>query len=162
MGNNAFVTDDFMDIGNFHEGLAKVTDGNMRGYIDSFDHLVIPTQYWDQVGDFHNGLAYVKKDMTWSDDLNKFIGGKGGYIDHTGKLVIDYKFEDCGNFCEGMAKVKVNGKWGYIDKVGNLVIPAIYDEAGDFFRELAPVKMGKDYGYITGKAKFVSPKIKQK
>ena len=48
---------------------------------------------------FSEGLAYVRN------------GGKYGYIDETGRVVISYMYEDAGNFSEGLAAVKkeVNG-----------------------------------------------------
>ncbi len=42
-------------------------------------------------------------------------------------------------FCDGLAKVKVNGLYGFIDVAGNLVIPAIYDDARSFSEGFAAV-----------------------
>lgn len=40
---------------------------------------------------------------------------KYGYIDKTGKIVINYQFDGAGRFSEGLARVKIDNKWGYID-----------------------------------------------
>lgn len=46
------------------------------------------------------------------------IGGRWGYINSTGKLVIDIKFDFALPFSKGLAIVKVGNKWGCIDKIG--------------------------------------------
>jgi hypothetical protein len=72
---------------------------------------------------------------------------KYGYIDETGKMVINPMFESAEMFGEGLAAVcvghgcyyslpsdkpKEEGKWGYIDKTGKFVINPQYDSASPF------------------------------
>ena len=67
---------------------------------------------------------------------------KYGFVDTTGKLVVPLKFDDAGEFSEGLARVQDRSDeflWGYTDKTGKLVIPYRYTFAGDFFEGLAPV-----------------------
>ena len=52
------------------------------------------TQF-DEVFDFREGFANVKKD------------GKWGYIDKKGKVVIEPQFDDASDFSEGFVKVKI-------------------------------------------------------
>ncbi len=51
--------------------------------------------------------------------------GKWGYIDKTGKIIIDPQYDDAWPFSEGLAAVMIvdeeTGKWGYIDKTGKYV-----------------------------------------
>ena len=47
---------------------------------------------------------------------------KYGFIDKTGKVVIERKFDRAGGFSEGLAPVAIGKKWGYIDKRGKKVI----------------------------------------
>ena len=54
--------------------------------------ILIKPQYEDAL-DFSEGYAAVKKD------------GKWGYIDETGKVVVDFQFDWAGYFCEGVAVV---------------------------------------------------------
>ena len=49
-------------------------------------------------------------------------GGKYGYIDKSAKVAIPPRFDEGGNFSEGMAVVRMEGKYGYIDKSGKAVI----------------------------------------
>ena len=74
--------------------------------------------------------------------------GKIGFVNNIqGDIVVSCKYEDAGNFSEGLAVVKLNGKWGYIDKLGHEVIPCKYDEACDFSEDLAVVVLG-GCGYV--------------
>ena len=50
------------------------------------------------------------------------LNGKYGFIDKTGKEVIECKYGDTYDFHEGLAAVKLNGKWYYIDHKGNIVL----------------------------------------
>lgn len=71
---------------------------------------------------------------------------KWGFIDKTGKFVIEPIFESVGDFHNGMAKFQYEGKWGYINKDGYIVIEPQYDEADGIFSEgLAWVQKGDEY-----------------
>lgn len=117
---------DFLD--EFHEGLArfqKNTESGMReGYIDKMGREVIKIE-WPQ--NFSEGLAAVVKD------------GLKGYIDRTGRIVIEPQYGWAGNFSEGLAAVQKGDKWGYIDKTGREIIKPEYDYAGDFHDGMAIV-----------------------
>jgi hypothetical protein len=58
---------------------------------------------------------------------------KYGFMDATGKLVIENKYEDVRDFSEGLAAVKLNGKWGYLDHKGNVKIDFQYSEEPQSF-----------------------------
>ena len=62
-----------------------------------------------------------------------------GYIDNTGKEVINPQFKSAGQFSEGLAAVRLNGTYGYIDKSGSFIIKPIYDIALPFQSGLAKV-----------------------
>ena len=65
---------------------------------------------FDGVRLFSEGLAHV------------WIGDKEGYIDKTGKMVIESQGDWAWEFSEGLACVAIDGKWGYIDKTGKMMI----------------------------------------
>ncbi|MDP5277004.1 WG repeat-containing protein [Chengkuizengella axinellae] len=79
----------------------------------------------------------------------------GGYIDSSGKAIIPEKYEDAGDFSEGMAPVKINGLYGYIDETGNVKINAQFQAAESFQNGLAPVKIKGKYGFIDQTGKFI-------
>lgn len=90
------------------------------------------------------------------------LSGKWGYIDRTGRIVINPQFEEAGDFSEGLARVKVGGKWGYIDRTGRFLINPQFEEAGDFSQGLARVKLGGKWGYVDRRGEVViSPQFSE-
>ncbi|MBO9599319.1 MAG: WG repeat-containing protein, partial [Cohnella sp.] len=81
------------------------------------------------------------------------VGGKWGYADKKGKMVIKPQYESANNFSEGLAAVSVKGKFGFIDKKGKLVVPAKYDEVYSFSEGMAVVAVDWIYGYIVNPLK---------
>lgn len=120
------------------------------GFIDKTGKEVIPLTYYE-VNSFSEGLASVKKDRVgW------------GYIDKTGKIIIpfNFKYEEAGDFSEGMAVVGDKAKRGYIDKTGKEVVPFKYAEANVFSEGLACVKLHTledNYGFIDKDGNEVIP-----
>jgi hypothetical protein len=84
-------------------------------------------------------------------------GGKMGYANRTGKIVIEPRFDFADAFSEGLAVVRVGTKWGYVEPSGNLAIPLRYDEATRFSEGLAGVLEGRRAGYVDRHGKPVIP-----
>ena len=71
-----------------------------------------------------------------------------GYIDRSGKIVIEPRFESAREFSEGPAVVYLNGKSGFIDTSGKIVIEPKYPVARPFSEGLARVQVsGEPYSY---------------
>ena len=75
-------------------------------------------------------------------------GLKRGYIDQTGSFVIEPRFDDAGDFSEGLAPVAVPGepglsKAGYIDRTGAWVIEPRFGWAQSFSSGLALVSLDR-------------------
>ncbi|KAA3636438.1 MAG: hypothetical protein DWQ02_08270 [Bacteroidetes bacterium] len=115
------------DIGFFDEGyhiVYKMVD-NKRVYrlMDTVGQIIepeIPIDYYTKMSD---GLIAVK------------TGGKAGYMNASGEVVIPLQFQFAYDFHEGLARVKVNSKFGLIDKQGNYVLPPE-------FRDVANISEG--------------------
>jgi hypothetical protein len=80
---------------------------------------------------------------------------KVGYIDQSGKIVINPQFDGVRPFSEGMAAVSLGNKWGYIDKSGKYVINPQFDRVCHFSDGLAPVSLGNKWGYIDKSGKII-------
>src|ERR1700752_4421335 len=83
-----------------------------------------------------------------------------GYMDRTGKVIIQPRFGSGRDFFHGRAAVLKNNKWGYINEQGEAVIPFSFDGALDFTGEIAPVLVGRKWGYIDLSGRWiVSPQF---
>ncbi|HLO48926.1 MAG TPA: WG repeat-containing protein [Kamptonema sp.] len=103
----------------FSEGLARVLKEKV-GYIDKTGKMVIPPQFGG-IGIFPGDAAHVmsfKEGGKFSEGLaaveivNERVNQKWGYIDKTGKIVVEPQFEGAGNFADGLAPVNIGGQWG--------------------------------------------------
>jgi hypothetical protein len=123
---------EFEDVGHFSEGLVAVRKNRKWGFIDQAGNLVIPYQY-NAAYDFYQGLAIIRKyepkempkyregyiDKNGNelavayDEVFKFKegrarvkkGGKIGFIDHSGNVVVPLVYKSATDFKEGIAWV---------------------------------------------------------
>ncbi len=143
-------------ISDFSEGLAKIeTDDGRIGFINTKGEEVVPIKYLSSGStDFSEGFAAVGVD--YGDYA------KCGYIDKTGKVVIEPVYDLAGMFHDGRACVMKDGKYGYIDTKGHEVIPLIYDFfGGDMFGKnfddgVAVVYIDKHYQIIDKYGKAIT------
>ncbi len=92
--------------------------------------------------------------------------GLWGYIDQTGKMVIEPQFQNVGAFSEGKAPVCVEvkrvRKWGFINEKGEMVIEPQFERASSFSEGLAAVLVDSLWGYIDQRGEIaIEPKIKR-
>jgi WG repeat protein len=122
---NVVIPPIFREAGLFAEGLASVTKADgQKGYIDKTGLLVIKLAS-GRGGQFNGGLAIL------ADEINGRT--KMGYIDRTGKTIIEPKFDAAFDFVDGIAEVYFSEKvtsaagaviqavHGYIDKGGRFI-----------------------------------------
>jgi hypothetical protein len=170
----------------FSEGLAAVWVGDRYGYIDPTGKFVIPPQLEGSwlTGNlsFTGGLAGIQKklaegskpatsspdslnlstdpklaDANPNSDTDPASTEKWGYIDKTGKIVIEPQFDDIREFNEGLAAVQLGEQWGYINTKGTVVIPPQFERSDRFSQGLAAVKVNDQYGYIDSTGKLTIP-----
>lgn len=82
-------------------------------------------------------------------------GDKWGFIDKTGRFVINPEYDSVESFVEGLARVEKDEKYGYINLKGEVVINIMFDYAMSFYEGLAVVQSGELYGYIDKTGKYV-------
>lgn len=73
---------------------------------------------------------------------------KWGFVDQTGKVVIEPRYERVLPFSEGLAAVVIGKYWGYLDKTGKIAIKPTFDVATPFADGLAAVNVKGKWGYI--------------
>ena len=73
---------------------------------------------------------------------------KYGFVDVTGSEVIGCKYDEAGDFTEGLAYVEMNEKYGFINSSAREVIPCKYDSVFDFSEGLAEFRLNGKYGFV--------------
>jgi hypothetical protein len=122
---------DYVD--DFSNGLALVSKGDKKGFVNSEGKLVVPLIY-DEAMHFNEGMAAVKK------------GGNWGFLDSTGKEAIPFEYSEAYSFTDGFGLVIKNNHFGFIDRSGKIAIPMMYDNASSFSEGLAVVSKKKCVG----------------
>ena len=98
------------------KGLWPVAKNNICGVVNFKNETVVPFQY-DMIESYSDelGVAPARKDK----------GGKFGFIDRSGKLVVPYTYDDAWPSGKYLA-VKKDGKWGVIDATNKIILPFDY------------------------------------
>lgn len=176
----------------FREDLAlvKTTGENGKwGYIDESGKFEINATYKDATV-FQEGLAWVvlengapsainkngeiiftlkeAEDVSlFSEDLAAFskidsTNTIWGFVDKSGKQVINPQFTNVGSFHDGKCAVQnKEGKWGYIDKSGKIIINHQFDSALKFKDGKAIVNLDEKDGVIDEDGKYIiNPQFK--
>ncbi len=120
----------------------------LYGYMNTkTNELVVPCKYQfaialaEGLGAVNIGGKVIFDDMYAMDYVCK--GGKWGYIDTTGAVIIPIKYESADAFSEGFAAVELKGKKALIDKTGKVLTEFKYDYIYPFTEGLAVVGRGK-------------------
>lgn len=87
----------------------------------------------------------------------QYPNDKYGYVDESGKEIIEGKFDYAAPFSEGRALVAMGNRFGYIDGKGEIVIPLEYILADNFYDGRARVNKNNLFGYIDTDGKEIIP-----
>ena len=93
----------------------------------------------------------------FSDKENIADGGKYGFMNIKGEVVVGLKYDDMTTFEDGLAYARRGEKYGYLDKEGREVVPFKYSDLGDFHEGLAYACRNGKYGYVDKKGNEVIP-----
>jgi hypothetical protein len=131
-----------MQTSNMETGI--VVDGRIWGY-KTFNDAYIgnpngPTPFkieaiFEEARGFFHGLAAVK------------LGGKWGFIDESGEIVVDFQFDRVSNFNGTVARVfkadvtvdgaEVKDRWALVDNQGNMLTDFYFAIIGEFENNIA-------------------------
>jgi len=91
-----------------------------------------------------------------SELFSFFSGGKVGYIDVQGRVIIPPTWTSAGKFSDGLARIRSEqGKWGFIDTQGKIVIPPTFEQVLDFHDGKAGAKENNLWGLVDKTGKWV-------
>jgi hypothetical protein len=156
-------------VDDFSEGLARVSvkgEVNSVGYINHDGAFAIAPNLSNGYR-FHEGRAAVILDGPCqianggSCGRAEFRPGRRGvdcryaFIDKTGAPISDLRFDDAGDFSEGLAPVRIGQRWGYVDASGQIVIEPRFESAEPFSDGLAAVRANGRTGFIKHNGTFV-------
>ena len=126
---------DIVEFGFNRHGVAIVLSWS-KGYVyidKTGKELAIAAIFDNGPYPFWEGLAQIQKD------------GKLGFVDATGKVVIEPVWDGAGRMCSARARVcqgcKLErhmyrgGTFGYIDASGKIVVPLEFDDASEFDKD---------------------------
>ncbi len=166
----------------FFDGLALARDDDgLWGYIDAEGKWAIKPRFPESrdypgvpAGDFSDGLAWfqvvemseryqldadgeIERDADDKPVMEAYPRRRFGYIDRSGEVFIEPRFEIAQDFGEGLAAVrrKSHDLWGFIDRAGKPVISPRFEQAGRFSEGLCAVRENGLWGYINPKGKWV-------
>lgn len=84
------------------------------------------------------------------------VDGQWGYIDASGDLVIEPRFDRAWTFSDGLALVQVGDRFGYVYPDGQFAVEPRFHDALFFSEGLAPVQIDNgNWGYIDARGEFV-------
>ena len=173
------INPQFEDADFFSDGLAKIrTRDGKTGYINKKGEYVIPATYKNGTA-FSDGLAFVVSDGGFPicidrngnqkfalNDANRITAfregmavfitesGERGFVDKTGRTVINAQFESAYSFRGGFARIWRDGVAGFIDKTGKITINPQFKAVGNFYEDKAAFSDGKQWGYISTKGGY--------
>jgi hypothetical protein len=147
----------------FEDGLAKIKVKGKVGYIDHSGEFVIKPQFLDGI-EFSDGMARVVTEgpCVYFPDKGcgfanpEYVGGREEgkqtpcrftFIDKTGRVITQERFDYAHDFSEGLAPVRIGSLWGFIDKTGALVVSPRFDGAEPFSSSLSRIQQHGSYGY---------------
>lgn len=146
--NNSYYRDGkiWIQTSNYHNILADI-DGNTL--LDKGDY--------DAANILHNGEPLYEW-MTFSDGFYLYRkGNQYGYMNSSGKLVLEPIYERAYNFNEGIAPVVLNGEWTIIDTNGNRLTHKEFETISSegFHEGLCAAKLNGKWGYINKSGSWV-------
>jgi hypothetical protein len=101
---------------------------------------------------------YEEIDWRFEDGLLKvWSGGRSGFANERGELVIPIQFDQTFGFRKDHAFVKIGGLWGVIDRTGKVIIPPIWDEVRYPLSDLAEVRLSDKWGVVDRTGKIIVP-----
>jgi hypothetical protein len=167
------IAPEYFQVESFSEGLARVavnSEVGSTGYIDHSGKFVIPPRL-TYGSSFHEGRAAAiiggpcritnggscARPEFQTTQQQADYNCRYSFIDKAGEAVSDVRFDDAGDFSEGLAPIRIGRQWGYADRTGQISIPPRFQSAEQFSEGLAAVTEGNRVGFIDHLGVFVIP-----
>ena len=137
VNRNLLGDNEYNEIGDFKDGIAKAKRNGKYGFINSQGEEIIPCKY-DRIEAFDDETQMAKV----------YNGNKFGYVSKKGNVVVPAKFDQIGKFnSDGIAKVKSNDLWGYVNNNGQELVSCEYTSIGDIQDNMVLVSKNGKWGF---------------
>ncbi len=177
--NGKEVFGDYAFAGRFRNNVAAVKDANGKwSFIDGTGKEITDKTFEDVIlnefdecapkgmiiakenGKYHIYNPDMEKVGAFSCDYAKaFVsndqyaafksGDLWGFVDSTGKIVINPQYEDAKSFSNDMGAVKIDGKWTFISPQNEIVISETFEDVGYLSNQgICFVKTRGNWGYL--------------
>lgn len=133
----------------FHEGLAIACVGSECSILNAAGDVLLTSHLWRgaSVDGFCEGRAVIQGEH-----------GRYGYVDRSGEVVIEPRFQFARSFHYGAAAVMLDGRWGFVGLDGDWLIEPEFREVQDFSEGLAAAR-GQAWGYVDRQGVAIQPKF---
>jgi len=158
----------------FYDGITAVKPGfrgekiNSRAdraytLVDSDGRFLFEAQF-DEIGRFGNGVAPVLVGSLAGDPIAhpkpltplESPGGKWGFTDNKGNLVVNPVYEGARGFSEGIGAIKRGGLWAYVDEEMNLITDFEFRWVDHFEHGLAEVRLSPIHSDYDGHFAYIN------
>jgi len=176
-GGNIFRPVKYQVVYGFTDSTYVAKHNGKCGVIDNKENIIVPFKYkelngcdekgWARAVDAKGRSGFInwkgktmlrfRKDLRYSsfnDDRAAFYkNNRCGFVDRTGKVVIEPVYQRENGFFEGFCGVSNGARYGYINKNGDTLLPIIYGYAGHFRNGYGNFSIHAECGLIdsTGK-----------
>ena len=162
---------------NFRNNIAAVKKGEKWALINTSFEQITDYKFDDiYIDDFNtcisNGVVIAKENGKYGlydatgaslsearyDEIYPFVseeyaaarvGDLWGFIDKTGQMVMEPKYEGAKSFCIGLAPIKTGDYWGYINTDGKVCIDCTFEDCIPFSENgVTAVKEKDNWSYI--------------
>lgn len=133
-----------VNLGDFHNGLARVLIGGKLGLVDRKGNRVLPPQFAD-IGLFQSGLVPVKKKNKW------------GYARRSSALATELKYDQAWELRGGFGRVEQAGLFGLVDSTGTEVIAPRYIALSDLEQGVLIATGEQGTGVVNTRGKVLVP-----
>jgi hypothetical protein len=116
----------------FNSGIAVVLDGRDWIYINKKGKQVLKNVDTDHLFDFSEGFAKIRK------------RGKLGFINTSGEIIVEPKFEVAKDFVNGYSKIIHKDDFGIIDTTGKYLLKPEYTFVPNFIYDNSKVSVKKN------------------
>lgn len=123
------IRKDFAYIGAFRNGVARMSvKGKLSGSMKNHHTLGSLAPYLNGLQTVSSMTDYTQYDQLFQKEaLLTCEGCEWGYIDSTGKQLIEPRFTFVQDFVNNVGIVECSNKWGMVNRLGNAIIPCEYD-----------------------------------